>query len=95
MFAAVGEAAQSTVGKPENAEKTYWTPHVTVAYSTAVQPVGPIVAALGCELPECKITVGSVSLIAQHGAERQWDWHLVEEVQLGTAAAPWNLTTHQ
>lgn len=87
VFAAVREAAQSTVGKPENVEKTYWTHHVTVAYSTAVQPAGPIIAALGRELPECKITIGGVSLIAQHGAERQWDWHLVEEVQLGTAAA--------
>jgi hypothetical protein len=65
-------------------EETGWMPHVTVAYSTAVQSAGPIIAALGRELPECKITV---SLIAQQGAERQWDWHQVAEVQLGATAA--------
>jgi len=83
VFDAVQDAAQSIVGKPEYAERTCWTPHVTVAYSTTVQPAGPIIAALGRELPECKITVSSVSLIAQQGAERQWDWQPVAEAQLG------------
>jgi hypothetical protein len=66
---------------------TRWTPHITLAYSTAVQPTGPIIDALGRELPECKITVGSVSLVAQRGAERQWDWHPIAEVRFGTPAA--------
>ena len=84
VFDAVREGAQRTIGSPEDAS---WIPHVTVAYSTAVQPGGPIIAALGRELPECKITVSSVSLIAQQGAERLWDWHPVAEIQLGPMAA--------
>jgi 2'-5' RNA ligase len=85
VFDAVQEAAQSAVGKPEDAAG--WMPHVTVAYSTAIQSATPIIAALGRELPECQITVNSVSLIAQQGAERHWDWHQVAQVQLGTTAA--------
>jgi 2'-5' RNA ligase len=84
VFDAVRAAAQSTIGRPEDAG---WIPHVTAAYCTAVQPSGPIIAALGRELPECEITVSSVSLIAQHGAERDWDWRLVADIQLGPAAA--------
>ncbi len=87
VFDAVREAAQSTAGKPEDAGKTGWTPHVTMAYSTAVQPADPIIAALGRELPACKITVSSISLIAQQGAERHWDWHQVAAVQLGPTVA--------
>jgi 2'-5' RNA ligase len=87
VFGAVRDAAQCTVGMPGDAAMTGWMPHVTVAYSTAVQPAGPIIAALGRELPECKITVSSVSLIAQQGAERHWDWHPVAAVQLGATAA--------
>jgi 2'-5' RNA ligase len=84
VFDAVREAAQRTIGSPEDAG---WIPHVTVAYSTAVQPGGPIIAALGRELPECKITVSSVSLIAQQGAERLWEWRPVADIQLGPTAA--------
>jgi hypothetical protein len=81
---AVREAAQRTIGSPEDAG---WIPHVTVAYSTSVQPGGPIIAALGRELPECKITISSVSLIAQQGAERLWEWRPVADIQLGPTAA--------
>jgi hypothetical protein len=84
VFDAVRAAARSTIGRPEDAGRM---PHVTVAYSTAAQPGGPIIAALGRELPECKITVSSVSLIAQHGAERLWDWRPVADIQLGPTAA--------
>lgn len=84
---AVFDAVRDAVGRPGDAAKARWRPHITLAYSTAVQPTGPIIDALGRDLPECKITVGSVSLVAQHGAERQWDWHPIAEVRFGTSAA--------
>jgi 2'-5' RNA ligase len=46
---AVRDAAQRTVARPGDGEPTRWPPHVTVAYSTAVQAAGPIIAALGRE----------------------------------------------
>ena len=87
VFDAVRDAAQRAAGRPGDAAKARWTPHITLAYSTTVQPTGPIIDALGRDLPECKITVGSVTLVAQHGAERQWDWHPIAEVRFGTPAA--------
>jgi 2'-5' RNA ligase len=61
-----------------------WTPHVTVSYSTAEQPAGPIIATLGKELPGCEVVVSAVSLVIQWGPERLWDWEPVGTVQLGT-----------
>ena len=87
MFEAIRDAAQRATGSRNDAAQTRWIPHVTVAYSTAVQPAGPIIAALGRELPESKVTVSNVSLIAQHGPECQWDWRPVAAAQLGDAPA--------
>lgn len=54
-----------------------WTPHVTIAYSTADQPAAPLIEALGKQLDPCQITIDSVSLVIQHGPERVWDWQPV------------------
>lgn len=51
-----------------------WTLHITVAYSTARQPAGRIISALGMSLPERQVKAGVVSLVNQQGAERSWDW---------------------
>jgi len=88
LFDAVRDAARSAVGRPGDAVTTRWPPHVTVAYSTAFQAAGPIITALGRELPDCNVTVSSISLIAQQGAERQWDWRSVAEIQLGPERLP-------
>jgi 2'-5' RNA ligase len=61
-----------------------WTPHVTVAYSSAVQPAAPVIAALGSELPPCEITIHSISLVNQDGPEYLWNWHPIAEVHLGS-----------
>jgi hypothetical protein len=61
-----------------------WTPHITLSYSTAEQPSGPIIASLGKELPGCDVVVSAVSLVIQWGPERLWDWEPVGTVQLGT-----------
>jgi 2'-5' RNA ligase len=59
-----------------------WVPHVTVAYSTADQPDGPLVAALGRELPAGQITIDSITLVARHGPERDWDWQPLATIPL-------------
>lgn len=59
-----------------------WMPHVTLCYSTDRQPAGPIIAALGMELPPCEVSIESLSLVVQRGPERLWDWHHVGTVRL-------------
>jgi 2'-5' RNA ligase len=83
ISAAVREAAATAQGLPAEAGSR-WIPHVTVAYSTADQEAGPIIAALGHELPECPVTVDAIHLIAQHGAERAWNWQSLARVAVGS-----------
>jgi 2'-5' RNA ligase len=85
VAAAIREAARSTPGIPGDGAHGAWIPHVTVAYSTQEQVAGPIVAALGRELPSCQVTIDSVSLVAQHGPERAWNWEPLAHLPLGTA----------
>jgi 2'-5' RNA ligase len=59
-----------------------WTPHVTLCYSTSEQPAGPIIAALGQDLPGCRVRVDALSLVVQQGAEWHWDWSTVGTVAL-------------
>jgi 2'-5' RNA ligase len=59
-------------GRPGS--KLPWTPHITIAYSTAHQPTGPIIDALGRSLPERKVQIRALSLVNQRGSERDWDW---------------------
>ena len=59
-----------------------WVPHITVCYSTARQPAGPLIASLGKSLPACDIQVGALSLIVQNGPERRWDWSTIATVRL-------------
>jgi 2'-5' RNA ligase len=62
-----------------------WVPHVTLAYSTSVQPAAPIITALGRRLPAYDISVSSVNLVVQEGAERLWQWRSVAEIPLGAS----------
>lgn len=64
-----------------------WTPHITISYSTGQQPMAPIAAALGREVPGCDITVRAVSLVIQWGPERLWNWQPVGTASLGTSQA--------
>jgi len=66
-------------------EPVDWIPHVTIAYSTACQPAGPIVGALGMRLPSRTTTIRSVSLVVQWGPERSWDWEVVSTIRFGAA----------
>jgi len=61
-----------------------WTPHITIAYSTARQPAGPIISALGMSLPELRVKIRAVSLVNQQGAERNWDWEPLAAARIGS-----------
>nr|WP_237536097.1 2'-5' RNA ligase family protein [Streptomyces sp. SID3343] len=68
-------ATAEVLGKDFAQEGDLWSPHVTLAYSTAVQPAAPVIATLGRRLPGCEVTIRAVTLIDQRGPERDWDWH--------------------
>lgn len=81
---AIRHATYQIKKKGQVVENSPWHPHVTLAYSTAVQSTNPIIAALGRYLPACEADIKSVSLVTQKGAERQWNWYRIAEVSLGT-----------
>jgi 2'-5' RNA ligase len=64
-----------------------WAPHLTISYSTGKQPMAPIAAALGHEVPRCNITVRAVSLVIQWGPERLWNWETVGTATLASSRA--------
>jgi 2'-5' RNA ligase len=59
-----------------------WTPHITLAYSNAAGPAGPVIDALGRELPSRQAVVTAISLVSQ-APEQLWTWDLVTEVPFG------------
>jgi hypothetical protein len=44
---------------------------------------GPIVAALGRELPSCQVTLSRIDLVVQEGPERLWNWRSIAEIPFG------------
>jgi 2'-5' RNA ligase len=81
---AVQAATRTVTGRDGIMEYRPWTPHVTLAYSSAVQPAAPIIDALGRELPPCEVTIRTVDLVVQEGAERLWNWRSIAAVPVGT-----------
>jgi 2'-5' RNA ligase len=59
-----------------------WTPHMTVSYSTAEQPVEPIFSALGKSIRAREVLIDSLTLVIQWGPERHWDWEPVGTAHL-------------
>jgi 2'-5' RNA ligase len=78
-------ATREVTGTDGQAESRPWNPHVTIAYSTSDQPAGPVIEALGRNLPERQFQVSAVSLVIQQGPERLWDWHPVTAVRLSAS----------
>jgi len=75
VLEAARKATQEVTGSSGRAgSKLPWTPHITIAYSIAHQPTGPIIDALGRSLPERKAQIRALSLVNQRGPERNWDW---------------------
>ena len=81
----VREAVWAAATNGEAKQRESWTPHVTLAYSTSVQPAAPIIATLGRRLPPYDISVDCVHLVVQEGAERLWNWRSIAEVSLGSS----------
>ena len=79
----IRKVVASTLVVPKEVTNSPWTPHVTIAYSTQDQAADPIIAALGRELPECPVTIDTVHLVAQRGAERAWNWQSLATVSVG------------
>ncbi|MEO3822899.1 2'-5' RNA ligase family protein [Actinomadura sp. B10D3] len=80
---AVQEATLKVTGSEGRTEgPDTWTPHMTIAYSETDQPAGPLITALGRELPTRHVTIDTVTLVDQRGAERLWDWHPVGQARL-------------
>jgi 2'-5' RNA ligase len=88
MLSPIREAAQRATlavtghGGTDDRSSPKWTPHVTLCYSTSVQPARPIIAALGKKLPSCQVSIDTLSLVAQQGAEQLWNWSLAGTVSL-------------
>jgi 2'-5' RNA ligase len=83
MHDAVRAATQAATGHDGLLAHTPWTPHVTVAYSTADGPAAPIINALGRRVPDREVTIDSISLVNQDGPETAWTWHPITEVPFG------------
>ncbi len=71
--------------RSQDGQPSSWTPHVTMCYSTSSQPAGPIIDALGLELPSRTIQVSTLSLVIQHGPERDWNWSTIGTIRLPRA----------
>lgn len=73
---AAERATRAVTGRraSDTQSSSLWTPHVTLCYSTSIQRVDPIVAALGTRLPSCRVSVDTLSLVLQQGKEWLWDW---------------------
>ncbi len=84
LHAAAVQATPVVRGRPSDASgaPAAWIPHMTLCYSTREQPAAPVIAALGKELPRCKVQIEALSLVVQHGPERDWDWRVVGAAHL-------------
>lgn len=85
LAAAVAESTMDALPGWDPAEHLTrpWIPHVTLAYSIADQPAAPAVAAAGPRVMPARDPLSTVSLIAQWGPERAWDWEILGTVTLG------------
>jgi 2'-5' RNA ligase len=89
IFEVAQSATRAVIGREGVTETGFqsWSPHVTLCYSTRRQAAGPIIAALGKNLPSCEVTIDALNLVVQRGPERFWDWHPVGEARLSDGTA--------
>lgn len=82
VLRAVQQATRIGAGRDGQLHHEPWTPHITLAYANTSRPAGPVIEAVGRELPQQEVTVTSISLVSQT-PEQLWTWHLVKEVPFG------------
>jgi hypothetical protein len=86
MTPRVRQTHQVTGARALDGQPARWRPHLTICYSTSLQPAQPIIDALGTRLPGCDIAIRALSLVIQHGPERTWDWSMKSTIRLATPA---------
>jgi 2'-5' RNA ligase len=79
---AIRQATCKAIGDERILDSQLWNPHFTIAYSTAIQSAAPIIAALGKEFLCSEILINNLSLVVQEGAERLWNWRVIDEIAL-------------
>jgi 2'-5' RNA ligase len=80
---AVREATRIATGREGELHYEPWTPHVTLAYANTARPAGPVIEALGREVPPQQVAISSVSLVSQ-APEQRLTWCLLAQVPFGT-----------
>ncbi|RMI47811.1 2'-5' RNA ligase family protein [Actinomadura harenae] len=76
-------ASRAITGRDGIDSEAPWIPHITVAYSTASRPAGPLIAALGRQLPRRSLTLDTLDLVTQIGPERSWAWRPLATITCG------------
>ncbi len=85
VLAACQAATSAATGQDGQLYHDPWVPHITLAYANSPRPAGPVIEALGRELPATQVIVTSVSLISQ-APSQHYKWHLVADMPFGTAS---------
>jgi 2'-5' RNA ligase len=80
---AARQATRAATGRGGELYSEPWIPHVTLAYSNTAGPAGPVIEALGRELPSRQAAVTAISLVSQAPAQL-WAWDRVTDVPFGT-----------
>jgi 2'-5' RNA ligase len=85
VLAAAQAATREVTGMSGSTENlgAAWMPHLTISYSTGVQPAAPVIAELGKAVPGCEVTIDQLSLVIQNGPEQLWDWQVAGAACLG------------
>jgi 2'-5' RNA ligase len=83
VLRAARQATRAATGRGGELHHEPWTPHITLAYSNAAGPAGPVIDALGRELPSRHAAVTAISLVSQ-APEQLWTWDLITDVPFGT-----------
>lgn len=83
LLHAARTATHAATGYDGSLEHHPWTPHVTLAYSTAEQPAAPIINALGTRLTPRRVTLTGLHLVNQDGPEHHWNWRPLATIPFG------------
>jgi 2'-5' RNA ligase len=83
ILRAAQQATRAATGHDGALHTQPWTPHITLAYSNTARAAGPVIDALGRELPTRHAAVTAISLVSQ-APEQLWTWDLVTDVLFGT-----------
>jgi 2'-5' RNA ligase len=83
VLRAAQQATRTATGHDGELHTQHWAPHITLAYSNTAGPAGPVIGALGRELPGRHALVIAISLVSQ-APDQLWVWDLVTDVPFGT-----------